>query len=77
MEKTIIIDTPAAFDRFRAIVIKSALSIHIRTNGQMRANRAYTPTRVLAAAGEITGKKYKRGQQQAAHDDIAALLEAS
>ena len=38
----------AAVGIYRAIVIKP--------------NRAYTPTAMLRAAGEITGKTFKRGQ---------------
>lgn len=75
MSGAIVITNPNP-DRIRAIALKGALKIHIATNGQMRANRAYTPTRVLAACGELTGKKYKRGQQPQALLDIEQWLEA-
>jgi hypothetical protein len=70
-----IIDTPAAFDVYRSRVIASALRVHIKTGGQMQVNRAYTPTKVLKAAGELTGKVYKRGQQAQALADLDALFE--
>lgn len=63
------------FQRLRAVAMKGALKVHIATNGQMRVNRAYTPTAVLKATGEITGKRYKRGQQQIALDDLMKWLE--
>lgn len=51
---------------FRAIVIASALDLYAKTG--MRANRAYTPTNMLRAAREITGRTFKRGQYaDAAH----------
>ena len=71
-----IIHTPEGIARFKAVAIRGALKLHIATKGQMRVNSAYTPTAVLRTAGNITGKTYKRGQQQAALDDITKLLEA-
>ena len=53
---------------FRAVAIKGALRLYMNTG--MQANRAYTPKNMLAAATEITGKPFKRGQYQEA---IAAL----
>ncbi len=69
------INTPEGMAMYRARAIASALRLHIKTNGQMRVNSAYTPTKVLKAAGEITGKAYKRGQQAIALADLDALFE--
>lgn len=55
-------------DTFTAIVLKSGISLYAKTG--MKPNRAYTPTAMLAKAGQITGKKFKRGQFAEA---IAAL----
>lgn len=49
---------------YRATVIASALRLYAKTG--MKANRAYTPTAMLAAANEITGHHYRRGQYEAA-----------
>ena len=58
---------------YRACVIKSALQLYAKTG--MKANRAYTPTAMLAAASDITGLKFRRGQYQQAADAIGAWLE--
>lgn len=57
---------------FRAATIASAMRLYIKTG--MKANRAYTPTNMLAAAGQILGKTYKRGQLQQAADDLDAWV---
>ncbi len=53
-------------DIFRAIVIKNALLAYSRSG--MKVNRAYTPTAMIDAARQITGKKL------AARDYIGASL---
>ncbi|QIV65883.1 hypothetical protein Cp1R7AA1_020 [Mesorhizobium phage Cp1R7A-A1] len=40
---------------FQAITIKSALKLYAKTG--IKANRAYTPTNMMAMAKKITGKK--------------------
>jgi len=57
---TIIASTPAEVNVYVATVLKSAIKLYAAT--KMQVNRAYTPTRMLAKASEITGKKFKRGQ---------------
>lgn len=59
---------PDAVALLRARTIASALRLYARTG--MKANRAYTPSNMLAAATGITGKQYKRGQYVQAADDI-------
>ena len=49
-----------AVEVFRAKTIASALRLYAKTG--MKVNRAYTPTNMLAAATQITGTKFKRGQ---------------
>lgn len=50
----------AGIATFQATVLKSALRFYAKTG--MKVNSSYTPTRMLALAGEITGQKFKRGQ---------------
>lgn len=49
-----------AVNVYRITVIASALRFYAKTG--MKVNRAYTPTAMLNAASEMTGKKFKRGQ---------------
>ncbi|QDP61561.1 MAG: hypothetical protein Tp138OMZ00d2C19078261_22 [Prokaryotic dsDNA virus sp.] len=58
---------------FRAAALKAGIRLYIRTG--MKPNRAWTITNMLRAAGEITGKKYKRGQGEQAMTDLEAWLE--
>ena len=60
---------------FRGAVIASALRLYAKTG--MQANRAYTPSAMLRAAAEITGRKFKRGQYAEAADAITAIVEAA
>ncbi|MFY8164592.1 MAG: hypothetical protein ACOVKC_10190 [Brevundimonas sp.] len=55
---------------YRATVIASALRLYAKTKMQM--NRAYTPTAMLRAAADITGKTFKRGQYVEAADALKA-----
>ena len=49
-----------AVEVFRAKTLASALRLYAKTG--MKPNRMYTPTNMLAAASQITGTKFKRGQ---------------
>lgn len=62
-------DTPQEIQAYRAIVIKNALLFYARTG--MKVNRAYTPTAMLRAAKDITGKTFKRGK----YTEAAAALD--
>lgn len=55
---------------FVLITLKGAIKLYINTG--MKANHAYTPKNMLAKAGELLGKTYKRGQLQQAYDDLQA-----
>jgi len=56
-----------------AITLKHGLKLYAKTG--MKPNRAWTPTRMLAKATELTGKKYKRGAYLEAAADLETLLE--
>lgn len=62
-----------AMKLYGAAVLRSAIKLYLKTG--MRANRMYTPTNMLFAAGTYTGKTYKRGQLQQAFDDLDVWLE--
>jgi hypothetical protein len=53
---------------FAAITVRAALKMYAGT--KMVPNRRWTPTKMLAAAGRITGKTYKRGQYLQAAADL-------
>lgn len=54
-----------AVEVFRAKTLATALRLYAKTG--MKPNRMYTPTNMLAAASQMTGKTFKRGQfEQAA-----------
>lgn len=59
---------------FAAASLRSAIKLYLKCG--VKASRMYTPTNMLAAASRITGKTYKRGQLQAAHDDLHQWVEA-
>ena len=65
---------PAAVDLYRAAVLRSALKLYVKTG--IKANRMYTPTAMLATAGAITGKRYRRGQMADALADLTLAIEA-
>jgi hypothetical protein len=64
---------PESINLYRMLVLRTALRMYANTG--MRANRKLTPTVMLAIAGEVTGKKYRRGQHLMAADDLSALIE--
>jgi len=66
--------TPEEINVFVLITLKSAIKLYVKTG--VKANRAYTPTNMLAKAGEILGKTYKRGQLPLALVDLQAKYDA-
>ena len=64
------IENPADNPSLQAIFIKAHLKM---LSVGMKAR--HPGIKVLAAASELTGKKYKRGQYKAALQDIQALLD--
>lgn len=74
--------TPEEINTFVLVTLKSAIKMYV--NHGIKANRAYTPTAMLAKAGELLGKEYKRGQLpqaltdlQARYDEIVAARQAA
>ena len=65
----------AGVSTYQAIVLKSALKLYNATG--MKPNRMWTPTRMLALAGEITGQKFKRGQYLTAADALQVWIDAN
>jgi hypothetical protein len=61
---------PNGVQTYRALAIKHGLALYAKTG--LKPNSAYTPEAMLYAAGEITGKTFKRRQYAEA---IAALDE--
>jgi len=57
---------------FQAISIKQGLKL---LKVGMRPGRGWTLTKTLAAAGEITGKKYKRSELIEAVADLETWIE--
>jgi hypothetical protein len=71
---------PDAINLMRAKTLMLGLRTHIRTGGAMRITRNASPTALLKMASEYSGKTYKRGQYQAALDDVekwAKTMEAA
>lgn len=69
---SIVFTGPEQTNLFAAIALKHAIRLYVRTG--MKANRAYTPAAMLQTAGRHTGKTYKRGQLQQAHDDLEVAI---
>lgn len=61
---------PDAVAYFHARSLQGAISLYIKSSGQIIPTRGMTITKMLALATKITGKSYKRTQAQAAHDDL-------
>lgn len=53
---------------YRAMTIRSAISLHVRIG--MIPTRGMTITKMLTLAGQICGKTFKRGQSQQAIDAL-------
>lgn len=58
---------------FSVITLKTAIGMYVRS--KMIANRRLTPATMLAMAGEVTGKTYKRTQMQQALDDLTKYVD--
>jgi hypothetical protein len=72
---TIVFEGPAGVATYRAIVLKHALTLYAKHG--IKPNRAYTPTAMLQAAGQITGKVYRRGQYELAAADLESWITAN
>jgi hypothetical protein len=60
---------------YRLIVIKHAIKLYLETG--MKANRAFTPTAMREAVGQITGTTYPKSKKglTAAFTDLVAHIE--
>lgn len=67
--------TGTGIDVYRAAVMKTGLKMYRDTG--MRPNRAYTPSAMMKAAAEITGKKFKPRDYTAAIDALQAWIDAA
>jgi hypothetical protein len=65
---------PDATRLFAATALRGAIQLYLKTG--MRANRAYTPTAMRAAASRVTGKPYKRTELAQAAADLTTWIEA-
>lgn len=72
---SIVFSGPDGVATYQAIVLKHGLALYAKT--RMRPNRAWTPTAMLATAGKITGKTYKRGAYAQAVADLEQWIEAN
>jgi hypothetical protein len=58
---------------FQALTIASALKLYAKTG--IKANRSYTPSNMIAAAREITGKNFKPQEYLAAAEALEEWAE--
>lgn len=65
--------TPYEINMFVLIALKAAIKMWIQHG--IKANRAYTPTNMRAAATKFTGKTYNRQQLGQAYDDLQAIYD--
>lgn len=68
-----IIATENGISMYVAITLRAAIKMYAAH--RMMVNRAYTPTRMLAKASEITCTKFKRGQFAEAEAALTAWIE--
>jgi len=61
-------------DVYRATVIASGLKLYAKTG--IKPNRAYTPTAMMAAAREITGRKFKARDYMGASEALTEWAKA-
>lgn len=58
---------------YRATIIASGLRFYAKTG--MKMNRAYTPSNMLKAATDMTGRTFKRGQYEEAARALTELAQ--
>jgi hypothetical protein len=68
-------DGAAGVSIYRATVIASALRTYAKTG--LRMNRAYTPSAMMKAAADITGRKFKARDYLGAADALKAWADAT
>lgn len=65
---------PKAVNVFACFTVATALKMYAKTG--IRANRAYTPSRMLAFVQQQTGKRFKRTQYLEAADYLVDWAKA-
>ena len=73
MDSAIVFTGKEEVNSYVLVVLKNAIKLYVNTG--MKANHSYTPTAMLAKAGEFTSKVYKRGQLQMALDDLQLMYD--
>jgi len=68
-------DGPVAVSVFAMLALASGLRLYAKTG--MKPNRAYTPSRMLAAAEQYTGLKFKRGEYEKAAQALTLAAETT
>ena len=66
---------PDAVRLQQAITLRSAIKMYVMSSGQIIPTRGMGITKMLALAGTITGKKYKRSQTSEAQADLHIWIE--
>ena len=66
---------PDAVRLQQAITLRSAIKMYVMSSGQIIPTRGMGITKMLALAGTITGKKYKRTQTTQAQADLHIWIE--
>lgn len=69
---SIVLDKPEQIAAYRAMAIAKGLQFYAKTG--MQINRMYTPKNMMAAAAEITGKKFKARDYLGAADALMGLV---
>jgi len=64
---------PDAVALYQAIAVRSGINLYAKTG--MKPNRMWTPTAMLATAGRICGKTYRRGEYARADADLTVWIE--
>lgn len=62
-----------AVEAYRLATLRSGLKLYANTG--MLLTRGMTASRLLALAGEATGKRYKRGQHMVAYTDLGIVID--
>lgn len=66
---------PKGVQTYQAIALRQGLKLYAACG--IKPNRTWTPTNMLRAAGQITGKSYKRGEYLRAAEDLATWIDAN
>ncbi len=61
---------PDATLYFRALSLRGAIGLYVKSNGQIIPTRGMGITKMLTLSSEFTGKKYKRTQTADAMHDL-------